>query len=180
MFTHAYRSAKRKTRSSFIRSVLHLDGTDCQFPYIAAALQPRPRLRRHVVHHRLQIPAAPANTFSCRSAPVPVSSMRLMYPIASRLPNSSTTSSTNSQILANQLPLRHLLLLAEIDQLAIQPVPHRAKLVLHQQRPRILPKIQVALMQLATASPPSPGSAPQSQSSPPRAAEYRTPAPRPC
>ena len=52
------------------------------------------------------------------------------------------------EILQNKVALGNLFLLAEVDQLALETVAHRAEFVLHQQRARVLTVIDVPLVQL--------------------------------
>ena len=71
------------------------------------------------------------------------------YSTSRRLPSSSTTSSMNHSIISGmQLARRQLLLLAEVDQLAVEPVAHRAPLVLLDQRRGVDAERQVVAPQL--------------------------------
>src|SRR6185503_1275982 len=51
------------------------------------------------------------------------------------------------EVLGEQRALRRLALLAEVDQRAVDAVPQRAPLVLHQQRPAVLPPALILLVQ---------------------------------
>ena len=77
-------------------------------------------------------------TCSCRSALVPVAQDRVdVLDLPAGCPSSSTTSSTNSSSSSGELAHRHLLPLAEVDQLAVDAPARGAPLVLFDQRARI-------------------------------------------
>ena len=85
--------------------------------------------------------------------------------ISLRLPSSSTTSSTNSEIFErSSLALGHFCLLAEIDHLAVEAVARGAPLVLHDQRAAVVAEAPgCCAWSLYSFAMPSPGSAPRSR-----------------
>ena len=89
------------------------------------------------------------NVASCRSALVPSSRIRKAYSTSFRLPSSSITSPRNHSISSRiSVARRQLLLLAEVDQLAVEAVAHRPPLVLLDQRRRVDAERHVVAPQL--------------------------------
>ena len=67
--------------------------------------------------------------------------------MASRLPSSSTTGSIEDEIFLDEIAQRDFLLLAEVDELAVEAVADGAEFVFHQQRPRVLAEVLVRGME---------------------------------
>ena len=90
-----------------------------------------------------------SNVASCRSALDPSARIRKAYSTSFRLPSSSTTSPMNHSISSRiRSARRQFLLLAEVDQLAVEAVAHRPPLVLLDQVGGVDPEGDVVAPQL--------------------------------